>query len=187
MITLILHLFFVMNALGNIAPVIAVLRPVTPQRRFWVLLREMGFALAFALVFALTTEGLFQFIQVQEHSLTIAGGIILGLSSLFILFPINTDMQGEENDPIFIPIATPMIAGPATLSAIALHAPHNPWWVMVIAVTTAWMAALFILIASLWSSKWLGDALLLALEKFMGLMLILLSITMIINGLTTAL
>ena len=80
-------LFFVINALGNIPLYLSLLGRYSIQKQRFILLREFGFALAILLLFNYFGSGIFNVLGINEHILGMAGGILLLLISITMIFP----------------------------------------------------------------------------------------------------
>ena len=182
-------LFLVMDPLGNIPVFLSVLEDVAPERRTRVLLRELilaFFVLLFLLFFGQYFIG---FLQLSEHSIRIAGGIILFLIALKMVFPVrraawtSDELHGE---PLLVPLAIPMVAGPSAMAVVMLLSSDNPdrmsEWVL--ALFAAWLLSSIILVSATGLKRFLGRRGLIAMERLMGMLLIALSVQMLLEGLS---
>jgi multiple antibiotic resistance protein len=117
----------------------------------------------------------------------IAGGIILFLIALKMVFhgpPEAKSAHAPHKEPFIVPLAIPLVAGPAVLAAVMLYADRQEISLQVLtgAVLLAWIASAAVLLsASLWS-RLLGPRGLIACERLMGLILTLISIQMLLDG-----
>ncbi len=115
-----------------------------------------------------------------------SGGIILFIIALKLIFP---DINGErkvlhDKEPFIVPLAIPMVAGPAVLAAVMLYSKQGISSVIVLsAILIAWACTTAILLASSFLKKVLGKKGIMACEKLMGLLLIMLAIQMFVDGL----
>ena len=182
-------LFLLMDAIGNIPFYISFLKGVKPERQRYVITREMIVALFIIILFNFIGSALMRFLHVTTYTIEIAGGIILFLLCLKMIFPPAHD-HGEsmphEAEPFIVPLAIPLVAGPAVLAAVMIYSKQetNPF-VMIGAIFIAWAASLMILLASSWLKNILGWRGLLALERLMGLVLILISVQMFLSGISS--
>ena len=80
-------LFFVMDPLGNIPLFLAALTPVEPARRFRVAARELLVAYGLLVLFLVAGRSMLATLGISEPALTIAGGIVLFLIALKMVFP----------------------------------------------------------------------------------------------------
>src|SRR5205085_1911928 len=95
---------------------------------------------------------LLQFLQLKSETISIAGGIVLFLIALRMIFPHEGGLMGDtpEGEPFIVPLAIPLVAGPSTLAALLLLQQTDPnrmadWW---IALTVAWVVTSIILLSS---------------------------------------
>lgn len=88
-------LILVLDPFGNIPLVVSALAGVAPRRRARVVLRECVFAYAFLLVFMMGGRTFMQWLQLSDVALSIAGGIILFLIALRMIFPRPEGIFGE--------------------------------------------------------------------------------------------
>jgi len=115
-------LFLIMDPLGNLPIFISVLKGIEPTRRTRVVVRELIIALVILFIFLHSGQALLDFLQIQQETVSIAGGIILFIIALRMIFPRQGGIMdlapGEE--PVIVPLAVPMIAGPSTMAALIL-------------------------------------------------------------------
>ena len=137
-------LFLVMDPLGNIPIFLSVLEDVAPERRTRVLLRELVLAFMVLVLFLFFGQYLLGFLQLSEHSIRIAGGIILFLIALKMVFPVSRSAHAAEEiqgEPLLVPLAIPMVAGPSAMAIVMLMASNDPTrmpeWL--IALFAAWL------------------------------------------------
>ena len=182
-------LFLVMDPLGNIPVFLSVLDKVAPGRRTRVLVRELLLALVVLLAFLYAGEMVLGFLGLSEHSIRIAGGIILFIIALKMVFPVaraahaDDEIQGE---PLLVPLAIPMVAGPSTMAVIMLLSTNEPGrmtdWLL--ALLAAWLISSVILISATALKRFLGKRGLIAIERLMGMLLIALAVQMLLQGIS---
>ena len=181
-------LLLIMDPLGNLPIYMSVLKSIDPKRRTKVILRELTIPLVILFIFLFSGQALLTFLQVEQETVSIAGGIILFIIALKMIFPkpggIMNLPEGEE--PLIVPLAVPMIAGPSTMAALILLANQQPdkmlHWSL--ALVLAWSISAFILVMSNPIHKLLTDKGLRAVERLMGMVLIMIAIQMLLNGIT---
>jgi multiple antibiotic resistance protein len=180
-------LFLLMDSIGNIPLYLSFLKGIAPKRQRTLIVRELVIALAIIILFSFLGEGLMQFLDIQPHTIQIAGGIILFLLCLKMIFPVHHDPDADlphRSEPFIVPLAVPLVAGPAVLAAVIIYAKQEQSrWVMTGAILLAWLASLIILLASSYLKTLLGWRGILALERLMGLILILIAVQMFLSGL----
>lgn len=181
-------LFLVMDPLGNVPLFISALKHVPPARQRWVIAREMLIALAALLLFLLCGRAMLSGLGLSESALGVAGGVILLLIALRMVFPTREQPLTEAGptEPFIVPLAIPYLAGPSSLALVILLMSRQPerWMEWTAAVSLAWLACLPIVLASSWLRKRLGDRGLIAMERLMGLILVTIAVEMLLNGLT---
>jgi len=180
-------LFLVMDPLGNIPVFISVLEGVAPERRTRVLIRELLLALVVLVVFLLFGRYLIGFLQLSEHSIRIAGGIILFLIALKMVFPVKRSAHAVEElqgEPLLVPLAIPMVAGPSAMAMVMLLTSNDPGrmpeWLA--ALSLAWLLTSIILLSANGLKRFLGKRGLIAMERLMGMLLIALAVQMLLEG-----
>lgn len=190
-VTAALTLFLIMDPLGNVPIFLSVLDEVPPPRRRRVLMRELALALAVMVVFLFAGPGLMRLLGLSPTALSIAGGLVLFLIALRMIFPtaggVMGDMPGGE--PLVVPLAIPLIAGPSVLATLLLMHPEGSAQAGVAlgALLIAWTATALILMAAPALYRRLGRRGLVAIERLMGMVLVAISVQMLIDGLRAAL
>lgn len=179
-------LFLLMDPVGNVPLFISILKNVDASRQKKVILREMLIALGVIILFNFVGEFLLAFLHIEQSTLLISGGIILFIISIKLIFPESSpspepDAIGME--PFVVPLAIPLVAGPAVLAAVMLYSykQTNPW-ISIGAILLAWGASTPILMASVYLKEKLGTRGLIACERLMGLLLVLISTQMFLGG-----
>jgi multiple antibiotic resistance protein len=184
-------LLFVMDPFGNVPLVLKLLETVDPARRRRVIARELGFALAVLLLFLFAGQAILDFLGLQRASVTIAGGIVLGIIGLRLIFPRPEGLLGHQPDgePFLVPLAIPLIAGPSAMATVILMARTAPdamgRWVG--AVLLAWGITAAVLLSAPALYRVLRERGLQAIARLMGMLLIMIAVQMVLNGLTSAL
>lgn len=180
-------LLLIMDPLGNIPPFLSALKPVEPERRRRILVREILIAYVVLLAFLFAGKYLLKLLSLQEETVSIAGGIVLFLIALRMVFPRQEATRDAlEGEPFIVPLAIPLIAGPSTLASLLLlqqQSTPNSIWQLFLALTLAWLATAIILLSSTMLYRLLKERGLIALERLMGMLLVMLAVQMFINGL----
>lgn len=182
-------LFLVMDPLGNIPIFLSVLENVEPERRTRVLMRELFLALIVLALFLFFGKYLLGFLQLSQHSIRIAGGIILFLIALKMVFPVPRSAHAEEEvlgEPLLVPLAIPLVAGPSAMAMVMLMATNDPGrmteWL--VALVAAWLLSSIILVSANGLKRFLGRRGLIAMERLMGMLLIALAVQMLLEGIS---
>jgi len=184
-------LFLVIDPLGNILLFVAALQSVPPKRRARVVARELLIAYAVLVGFLFTGEHVLHWLGISGPALTIAGGIVLFLIAVRMVFPSSDHSLAEstKGEPFLVPLAIPYVAGPSALATLLLLMSREParWPEWLLALTCAWLVSAAILVLGGRISQFLGRRGLLALERLMGLILVALAVQMFLEGLRGAL
>ncbi len=179
-------LFLIMDPLGNLPVFMSVLKTIEPKRQRFILLRELLIALAILFIFLFSGQAVLDFLNVRQETVSIAGGIILFLIALKMIFPSSGNAAGLAvgEEPFIVPLAIPMIAGPSTMAALILLANQNPDRMMdwTLALGAAWSVSALILLFSGVFHKLLGERGLTAVERLMGMILVMIAIQMLLDG-----
>ena len=179
-------LFLVMDSRGNITLFLSVLKQVPEERRLLVLRRELLIAYLVLLIFLVLGPYILSFLQVSQEAIRIGGGIVLFLIAIKMVFPKEGGLLGKtpDGEPFIVPLAIPLIAGPSSLAMIMLmrKSAEGQWLDMWLAVTAAWVVSALILLASRRLYVLLGERGLIAIERLMGMVLIIMAVQMLLEG-----
>jgi multiple antibiotic resistance protein len=184
-ISAVVTLFLVMDPLGNVPIFLSVLKQVRPERRRTVVIREVLIAYGVLVLFLLAGDQALQLLQIQQESISIAGGIVLFLIAIRMIFPSRTQhAEKTEGEPLVVPLAIPLIAGPSTLATLLLlkRADDSSTLDLWLATTIAWLATAAILLAAPFFYRILGERGLAAMERLMGMVLVMIAVQMLLNG-----
>ncbi len=181
-----LLLFLVMDPLGNIPLFMTTLKKVEPGRQQFVVVRELLIAGVVLIAFLFLGQYLLKLLHLSETALTTAGGIILMIIALKMIFPrrdasLQEDLEGE---PFIVPLAIPYVAGPSAMATALLLMSREPnrWPEWLLAVLLAWFASAVIIYFSSYFARFLGEKGLVAIERLMGMLLITVAVQMLLNG-----
>lgn len=181
----ILLLLTIMDPLGNVANFIAGLRPVPPEQRVRVIARELVFALIILLFFLFCGRWLLGLLHLKDEALFISGGIVLFLIALKMIFPPAAGAGGEPAvEPFIVPLATPLIAGPSLIATLLVIVSSEPdamcKWLT--ALLVAWAITAVVLLCAPAISRILKEKGATAVERLMGMLLVMISVQMFLNG-----
>ena len=153
-------LLLVLDPLGSLPIFISVMRGVAPARRTRVAVREACIAFAVLLAFMLGGQGFLSVMRLSERSLEVAGGVILLIIAVRMIFSAGSDLyatDGSGREPFIFPLAVPLLAGPSAMATVLLLADRI--------------------------RRLLGHSVVAAIEKLMGLVLTAIAVEMILAGL----
>ncbi len=179
-------LFLIMDPIGNVPLFLSTLKNVPIERRRKIIVRELLIALLVLLFFMFTGKYILQLLQIAQSSLGIAGGIMLFIIAIKMIFPGRRNLfdHSDNMEPLVVPLAVPLLAGPSAIAAVILLMAQEPsrWLEWMIALVVAWLVAGIILVSSETLGRRLGVRALLAIERLMGILLMLVSVDMILDG-----
>ncbi len=179
-------LFLVLDPFGNIPFFIAALQNVPRERHRLVIVRELGIALFVLVVFLFAGEHILRALDISEAALRAAGGTVLFLIAIRMVFPRPGASVGEEltGEPFIVPLAIPYVAGPSALASVLLIMNQEPerWPEWLGALVLAWFLTGLIIFMSSVLAKSLGKRVLIAIERLMGMLLVALAIQMLMTG-----
>ncbi len=179
-------LMFILDPFGNVPLLLSILKNVDELKKRQIILRESIIGLAILLLFFFFGDLFLNIFHLETSSVTIAGGIIFFIISLKMIFPGekgNAVLFGDS-EPFIVPIAIPSIAGPAALATLLVmtRTYRENFWELFAALILAWAISTAILYLSPFLYKILKEKGLSALEKLMGMLLLMLSVQMFIDG-----
>lgn len=180
-----LTLFLVLDPFGNMVLFHTLLARVPAERRRQVLIRELLIAFAILLFFLFAGSAILSTLGIRPCTLSISGGILLFLIALGMVFPAKSILHDADTaEPFIVPIAVPMMVGPSAIALLLLLASRFPGekTAAVVAVTVAWGGSAAVLFVSSWLLRLLGRKGTQAMERLMGLLLILIAVQMFLDG-----
>ncbi len=179
-------LFFIMDPIGNLPIFTAILKKQSPKNQSKIIFRELIFALLILLTFLYAGTQFLNFLGLSPAAFSLSGAIILFLIALKVIFyqPILGDYS-EEKGLFIVPLATPLIAGPSAVAFLLLVSSSKPAliWEWTVALFLAWLGVSLVLIFAPLLVKIFGKSGLQALEKLMGMLLIIIAVQLFLDGL----
>ncbi|MEN9422531.1 MAG: hypothetical protein RLZZ107_2016 [Bacteroidota bacterium] len=181
-------LLLITDPVGNIPVFANALKHVPPERRPKVILREILIAFGLLLTFMFVGEGFLRVMNLSELSLQIGGGVILFLIALRMVFPSQgVEIDDVVTEPLIVPLAIPAIAGPSALATVLLLVSQQPdkrmEWIGALCVTMIISAV--VLVSAERILRVIGNRLVVAVERLMGLVLVSVAIEMMLRGAKT--
>ncbi len=182
-------LFLIMDPFGNIPIFLPVLEKVPEERRRRVLVRELLLALAVIALFTLSGKLVMSFLGLERSSVSVAGGIILFLIAIRMVFPRHeSDAYAElDGEPLLVPLAVPLVSGPSLLAALLLFSSTGTIssTQLLLAAGLAWVGTFIVLYSSTYIVDLLTKRGLVAVERLMGMILVALAVQLFLDGLST--
>jgi multiple antibiotic resistance protein len=179
-------LAIIMDPLGNIPLFHSLLGRYPQAQRLRIIARELVFAYLVLLLFLVAGQAVLRYLGLEQPALGVAGGVVLFVIALRMVFPHADGVHGGEleDEPFIVPLAVPMLAGPSTVSAVLLLVSRDPgrFWTWFAALTLAWCFSAAVLLASGALFEVLGQRALRALVRLTGMLLIMISVQMLMDG-----
>jgi len=181
-----LLLFLVIDPLGNIPLFLAATRNIAPERRQKVIARELLIALGIMVLFFFVGSWFLNILHITHPAMAVGGGLILMFIAVRMVFPSATSPLTEDvkGEPLIVPMAVPYVAGPSVLATevILVHQSQGQWPVLLASLVTAWLLGATIMFCSGFLQRILGDRAITAMERLMGMVLVLISAQMLLDG-----
>ncbi|MDD3342053.1 MAG: MarC family protein [Sulfurospirillaceae bacterium] len=180
-------LLFVIDPFGAVPVILSILKDVDIARRRVIIIREMIFGLGILMLFLFGGDLFLNVFHLETESVRIAGAVIFFVIGIKMIFPGHegsSGLYGSSKEPFMVPIAMPLIAGPSTLATLLVlgKAHTDSLEKLFIALILAWLISALIMYLSPILYKLLRDKGLSALERLMGMLLLMMSVQMFIDG-----
>ncbi len=179
-------LFLVLDPFGNLPFFVAALEPVERSRHTRIIIRELLIALAVLVAFLFVGRHVLALLGISEPALTVAGGTVLFLIAIRMVFPPQKGHGAEEveGEPFIVPLAIPYVAGPSAMATVLLLSSREParWPEWLAALFVAWLASSLIISMSAFLGRHLGRKGLIAIERLMGMLLVAIATQMLMTG-----
>ncbi len=180
-----LVLLLIMDPIGNMTSYLSLVKELNPKRQHWIIFREMGIALLAMIGFNYLGEYIFKILDLSETTVRLSSGVILFLIAIKILFTASDSPRANlpKGEPFIFPLAIPLIAGPALLATIMLYSHLEPYQsIMLSAILIAWLLSSLILFFARPIRRLLGVNGLMACERLIGMILVLIAIQRFLEG-----
>jgi len=174
-------LFIMLNPIGNVPVFLGILHNYKPKEQRLILIRELSFALVILIAFAFGGKAILGFLELDNSVLGVGGGVLLFLIALGIIFPRYSGMEEDNPNPLLVPIAIPLTAGPGSLATVMLWGHQmNPFTIIAV-IVSVWLTMLAILLASTCLKKVVSEGVFTGIKKLGGFLLCLIATHMIIE------
>lgn len=177
--------FLIMDPVGNLNAFLSLVQGLDKKRKVKIVFRELLIALVIMLGFNFLGDFIFQFLNLSEVAVRIASGIVLLLVAIKIIFGSKDSLRARlpQGEPFIFPLAVPLIAGPALLATIMLYARLEPVAsITFAAVLIAWSLSVIIFLLAEPISKFLKSSGLIACEKLIGMVLVMIAVQALLEG-----
>lgn len=193
-ITSFVTLFVIIDPIGLTPLFVALTQGMSVKQRRAIAVRATVTSAGILALFAIFGEALLGFIGISMAAFKIAGGILLLLTALDMLFERRTkrregqaDEEDHEDDPSVFPLAIPLIAGPGSIATVILLAGTHPGFTglgLSLAVMLLVLIVTFIFFeAATPLEKLLGKTGINVVSRLLGMLLAALAVQFMLNGL----
>ncbi|MCL4106476.1 UNVERIFIED_CONTAM: hypothetical protein GTU68_030434 [Idotea baltica] len=183
-----LVLTFILDPFGNVPLLLTILKDIDRKKHRRIIIREMLIGLVILLLFLFAGRGFLNLFHLETSSVSIAGGLIFLIIALKLIFPASdgSSIFASTGEPFIVPIAMPMVAGPSALATLMVMANNHEGHLggLFFAVMIAWSITAAILLSSPLFFRLLRKKGLVALEKLMGMLLLIMAVQMLLNGIS---
>ena len=194
--------FFVVIDPPGCAPIYAGLSAsASAAQKRAMAIRAVGVSAAILFVFALFGEALLKGLGISLASFRIAGGIMLFLIALEMVFEKRTERREdraakvasdpEAEDVSIFPMAMPMIAGPGSIASVMLLMSRNSGLERSLVVLGAMVTILLLTLAALLAAgpimRILGAKIEAVITRLLGVLLAALAVQFVLDGLSVVL
>ncbi len=185
-IAMVVSLFFILNALGNIPLFVALLGKFNVKKQRQIIVRELLIALGILLLFNFFGNDVLEILGISQPVLGVAGGTLLFIIALGMIFPRSSDqLEMHRSEPMIVPLATPIVAGPGAIATVTIYSKQlDNIWLTALIICLAWIPTFMILLLSSNIKYFLGQKGLLACQKLGGMLISLIAVQMICTGVT---
>lgn len=195
MITAFVTLLVVIDPIA-IAPIFLALTPgVDAKQRARIALRAVLVAGLTLAIFAFFGKAVLGFVGISMPAFRVAGGVLLFLTALDMLFERRTKRREDQsemdmdphNDPSVFPMAIPLIAGPGAIASVILlvgEKPGGEGLVAIIVITAVILLIMYIMLRlSSALERVMGKGAINVVTRVLGMLLAALSVQFVLDGL----
>jgi multiple antibiotic resistance protein len=175
-------LFVAIDALGLIPVFLGLTQNLSPQRRRVVTFQAVGTAVLICFLFMFLGRAIFAYIGINSADFKVAGGIILIVLAVLDLLTVGKPAVHESEMIGIVPLAMPLIAGPATLTTILILASRDGYSMTMLSLAANFLLLLLLLLSSDAIAKRIGPYVLSAFSKLVMVLLAAVAVHFIHSG-----
>jgi len=179
-------LFVTIDALGMVPVFLAFTRNLTPTQRRTVTLEAVAGATVAAVAFMFLGNWIFLFLGITPTDFQIAGGILLLVLAVIDLLIAGKPAVDETQSAGLVPLAVPLIAGPATLTTALVLSRQHGYALTTLALAVNFLFLLLVLLGASGIARRAGEKALGAISKLVMVLLAAIAINFIRGGITQA-
>ncbi len=192
LITAFVTLFVIIDPIGLAPMFIAITQGMSQKKRRGIALRAVVVGGAVLFLFSVFGESVLSFVGISMPAFRIAGGVLLFLTALEMLFNRRTKRREDQSeddgadDPSVFPLAIPLIAGPGAITSVILITENHPGWLGIGEVTMV-VAAVLVLVYVMFSigtllEQLLGKIGINVITRILGMLLAALAVQFVLEG-----
>lgn len=189
LLSLVFLLLLLFDPIGNVVIFSSLLQPFPPKRRRIILIREGCIACLTLIIFVFSGDWVLKSLRLSSDALEITGGLMLFMIGVRMVFPTggHSLVTSLDREPMIVPIAIPLIAGPASLAAVLLASrQENQIGPMIMAIIIASVINIMVLVFGERLSKLFGQTGMEAMARLLGLALTTMAVQMVLSGIKNA-
>jgi multiple antibiotic resistance protein len=175
-------LFVAIDPLGMVPVFLGVTGRLTPRRRRQVTLEAVGAALIISVAFMLAGQLIFDFLGIHPADFRIAGGILLLVLAVYDLLITGKPGVDEDQAVGIVPLATPLIAGPATLTAVLVLSTDFGYVATGVSILVNFALLLIAMLSADFLARWIGQNAMRGLSKLVMILLAAFAVYFIRTG-----
>lgn len=192
-------LFIIIDPVVNVPIFMAILAGFSRKNRRDMVKRAVIVASIVLIIFTLTGKVIFRYLNIEMHSFRIAGGILLFIISMEMLFgrtPGTKSSTKEEEeaigkeDVVVTPLAVPLLTGPGAITTgiVLFNSARSlvDQVVLLVNIVLVFLLSYFILSRSDKVFEILGHTGTMVIVRIMGLLLAAISVQFVITGVEEA-
>lgn len=180
-------ILFVLDPFGNVPIVLSILKDVEPKRSRIIIIRELIMGLGILLIFLFLGKSFLSIFGLETEAVRLSGALIFLVIGIKMIFPGDkgsNSLYGTQGEPFIVPIAVPLVAGPSALATLLVltKSYHEHIGALFLALLLAWATSAIIMYLAPFLYKVLKNRALMALERLMGMLLLMLAVQMFIDA-----
>ena len=175
-------LLIVIDALGNLPFVISISESMTKQERLKTMHIAVATATLVGLVFLFFGQFILNVMDIKVGAFAVAGGIVLLVLSIKYVTTGRMVEGTREEMVAVVPIGTPLVVGPATITTLLLLAAQFQLYIVLISFALNMLLTWAIFMFSGYIVRFMGEGGLKASSKVFSLLLAAIAVSMMIQG-----
>lgn len=177
-------IFVALDIIGTVPIYLSLTKSLRPNEQKKIVDKSMFVAFAVALLFVVLGRTIFRHLGIDIPDFRIAGGLILLLISLADLLGGPEAVQKSSGSTGVVPLAVPLISGPAVLTTLLLQSSSAGYPITIAALVVNYALGWMVLRHCDRVTKWIGRDGTVVMSKIAALLLAAIAVAMIRGGIT---